>query len=83
MPTKRNSRTLPKLGPRLKKWRKSQDLTLSQVDKITRATIGPLSQVENNISLPSLETIARIHKKTNPNVICWSSNEGEMLKKEK
>lgn len=80
MPARKNINSLPKLGARLKQWRKSQGLTLIQVAKMMGGTIGPLSEAENGNSIPSLETIAKFHKKTNLNIMWWLFNEGEMLK---
>ncbi len=81
MPDKKNINSLPKLGERLKKWRKSQGLTLVEMAGMIKGTIGPLSEVENGKSLPSIKTIAMFHKKTNLNVMWLMFNEGEMLKK--
>ncbi len=81
MPGKRNANILPKLGERLKKWRKDQSLRLADVSKMIKGTSGPLSEIENNKSYPTVETIAMFHKRTNLNVMWLLFNEGEMLKK--
>ncbi len=83
MPHRKNIKSLPKLGERLKKWRKSQGLTLVEVAGKIKGTIGPLSEAENGHSLPSMETVAMFHKKTNLNIMWLLFNEGEMLKGER
>ena len=65
MPGKRNANILPKLGERLKKWRKSEGLRLADVSKMIKGTSGPLSEIENNKSYPTVETIAMFHKRSN------------------
>ncbi len=81
MPGKRNANILPKLGERLKKWRKSEGLRLADVSKMIKGTSGPLSEIENNKSYPTVETIAMFHKRTNLNIMWLLFNEGDMLKK--
>jgi transcriptional regulator with XRE-family HTH domain len=83
MPTKRNPKTLPKLGTRLKQWRKSQGLTLVKVAGKIKGSPGPLSEAENGKGMPSIETVAKFHKKTNLNIMWLLFNEGEMLKGKK
>ena len=71
----------PKLGERLKEWRKSQKLTLNEVAAMIDATIGPLSEIENNKSMPSVETVGSFHRNTNLNIMWLLFKEGDMLKK--
>jgi transcriptional regulator with XRE-family HTH domain len=80
MSNRKSIKSLPKLGERLKKWRKSQGLTLVEVAGMMGGTIGPLSETENGHSLPSIETVAMFHKKTNLNIMWLLFNEGEILK---
>ncbi len=83
MPGKRNVNIMVRLGDRLKKWRKSQNLRLVDVSKMTGGTPGPLSEIENNKNHPSVETVAMFHKKTNLNIMWWLFNEGDMIKRKK
>jgi transcriptional regulator with XRE-family HTH domain len=83
MTIKRKANTLPKLGDRLKKWRKSQEHTLKGITQLTGCTAGPLSEMENNKSFPSVETLTRFHKKTNLNIMWLLFDEGRMLKPNK
>lgn len=56
------------LGERLRRWRKLQKLTLAQLAKKLGTGITTLSEIETNKALPSLETLARLHKKTDVNI---------------
>jgi len=69
------------MGTRLKEWRKDQSLTLNLLGAKIDATAGPLSEVENGKSLPSLETLASLHKNTNLNIMWLLFKEGKMTKK--
>ncbi len=69
------------MGKRLKEWRKGQCLTLHQLGDKIDATPGPLSEVENGKSLPSVETLASLHRNTNLNIMWLLFKEGKMMKK--
>ena len=66
------------LGERLRRWRKLQKLTLTQLAKKIGTGITTLSEIETNKALPSLETLARLHKKTDINIFWLMFKEGEM-----
>jgi DNA-binding XRE family transcriptional regulator len=64
------------LGKRLQSWRKENGYTLHGLAKIIGVTVGPLSEVENNKNLPSLETVAALHNHTNLNILWLLFNQG-------
>jgi|SaaInlStandDraft_7_1057024.scaffolds.fasta_scaffold296873_1 transcriptional regulator with XRE-family HTH domain len=69
------------MGKRLKEWRKDQGLTLNQLSAKIDATPGPLSEAENGKSMPSVETLASLHRNTNINIMWLLFEDGKMLKK--
>lgn len=71
----------PKMGERLKEWRKSQGMTLNDVAAMIGGSAGPLSEAENGKSLPSVETLASLHCNTKLNIMWLLFKEGKMLKK--
>ena len=69
------------VGGRLKYWRKVSRLRLVDVTKLIRVSQGSLSDLENDISLPSATTLTSLHQKTDMN-ICWLlTGEGSMVSK--
>ena len=69
------------IGGRLKYWRKVSRLRLVDVTKLIRVSQGSLSELENDISLPSATTLTSLHQKTDMN-ICWLlTGEGSMVSK--
>jgi len=69
------------VGGRLKYWRKVSRLRLVDVTKLIRVSQGSLSELENDISLPSATTLTSLHQKTDMN-ICWLlTGEGSMVSK--
>ncbi len=73
----------PKMGDRLKEWRKEDKLTLEQLAKKLGIGITTLSEIETNKSLPSAETLASLHKRTNFNILYLMFREGDILKPDK
>jgi transcriptional regulator with XRE-family HTH domain len=71
------------LGDRLREWRKVQKLNLTQLAKKLGTGITTLSEIETNKSLPSVDTLARLHKKTSLNIFYLMFQEGDMLQGEK
>jgi transcriptional regulator with XRE-family HTH domain len=71
----------PKMGERLKEWRKGQGLTLNDLSAMIDGTPGPLSEVENGKSMPSVETLGSFHKNTNLNIMWLLFKEGQKTKK--
>ncbi len=70
------------LGTRLREWRKAGKLNLSQLAKKLKIGITTISEIENNKTLPSAETLACLHKKTNLNILYLMFKEGDMLQRE-
>ncbi len=70
------------LGGRLLIWRKSQKLTLEKLAKQLGTGITTLSEIETNKSLPSIDTLARLYKKSNINIFWLMFKEEEMIKEE-
>ena len=69
------------MGGRLKYWRKVSRLRLVDATKLIRVSQGSLSELENDISLPSATTLTSLHQKTDMN-ICWLlTGEGSMVSK--
>ncbi len=68
------------LGERIRVWRKSKFLKGYELAKILSISQGSLSDIENNKSLPSAETIARLHKLTELNVIWLLTGEGPKIR---
>jgi transcriptional regulator with XRE-family HTH domain len=66
------------LGDRFREWRKDSSLTLKDLEKIIGITPGPLSELENNKSLPSIDTLAKIYRYTDINIFWLILNEGPM-----
>ncbi len=69
-------------GERLRKWRKLEKLTLERLAKKVGTGITTLSEIETNKALPSIETLARLHKKTNINIFWLMFKEEAMTQNE-
>ena len=70
------------LGGRLRKWRKFHKIRLIQLTEKIGTRASSLSEIENGKSLPSLETLARLHLKTNLNIMWLMFAKGTMIQKE-
>ena len=66
------------VGSRLKKWRQSTNLKGFQLAEMIHISQGSLSEIENNKSLPSAETIAKLYKYTRVNIFWLLINKGPM-----
>ena len=55
---------LPGLGTRLREWRKAAGLKSFELARLIKMSQGSLSDVENNKSFPSANTLAGIRKHT-------------------
>ncbi len=66
------------LGDRLRQWRKSLPLKSFELAELIDISQGSLSDIENNKSLPSADTIAKIHLNTNINIIWLLIGQGPM-----
>ncbi|MEK9627890.1 MAG: helix-turn-helix transcriptional regulator [Nitrospinota bacterium] len=74
------SGTVKYLGVRLRQWRKSLPLKSYQLAKLIKISQGSLSDVENCKSLPSADTLAKLHQYTNLNIIWLLTSKGPIRK---
>jgi len=70
------------VGGRLKYWRKVSRLRLVDVTKLIRVSQGSLSELENDISLPSATTLTGLCQKTDMSIRWLLTGEGSMVSKE-
>ena len=66
------------IGTRLREWRKSSGLKGYELAKNIGISQGSLSDIENNKSLPSAETLIKLYKVTEINIIWLLMEEGPM-----
>ena len=66
------------LGARLRKWRKSIPMKSFELAKLIQISQGSLSDIENNKSLPSADTLSKLHMKTNINIVWLLNGAGPM-----
>jgi transcriptional regulator with XRE-family HTH domain len=78
----KNVGSVKSLGNRLREWRRSIPLKSYELAKLISISQGSLSDIENNKSLPSAETIAKIYLNTNINIIWLLIGKGAMIKKD-
>ncbi|MGV7220458.1 MAG: helix-turn-helix domain-containing protein [Nitrospinales bacterium] len=71
------------LGTRLRKWRKTLPLKSYQLARLIHISQGSLSDIENNKSLPSADTIAKLYQHTRLNIIWLLLNKGPMYRTER
>ncbi len=74
------SGTAKYLGVRLRQWRKSLPLKSYQLAKLIKISQGSLSDIENCKSLPSADTLAKLHQHTNLNIIWLLTGKGPIRK---
>lgn len=70
----------PYLGDRLRQWRKTLPLKSFELAKLIYVSQGSLSDIENNKSLPSADTVTKLYKFTNLNIIWLLTGKGPMKK---
>jgi transcriptional regulator with XRE-family HTH domain len=68
------------LGSRLRQWRKTLPLKSFELAKLIRISQGSLSDIENNKSLPSADTIAKLYQHTDLNIIWLLTGKGPIQK---
>jgi len=66
------------VGSRLRKWRHTTKMKGYELAKEIHLTQGSLSDIENNNTLPSAETLTKLHKYTEVNIIWLLTNKGPM-----
>ncbi|MDH5762618.1 MAG: helix-turn-helix domain-containing protein [Nitrospinota bacterium] len=71
------------VGTRIRQWRKSLPLKGYELAKIIKISQGSLSDLENNKSLPSADTIVKLHMHTNVNILWLLTGKGVMIKSDK
>ncbi len=64
------------LGGRLREWRKTIHLKSYELAKIIHISQGSLSDIENEKSLPSADTITKLYQFTDLNIIWLLTNKG-------
>ena len=69
------------LGDRLRRWRKSIPMKSFELAKLIQISQGSLSDIENNKSLPSADTLAKLYLKTDINIIWLLVGVGPMARK--
>ncbi len=70
------------LGNRLRAWRQSIQLKGYELAEKIDISPGSLSEIESNNSLPSADTLAKLVKHSNLNILWLLTGEGDMHKKE-
>ncbi len=70
------------LGNRLRFWRKTLPLKGYQLAQKIRISAGSLSEIESNKSLPSADTLAKLVKYSNLNILWLLTGEGVMYREE-
>ena len=76
----KNSGVAKFLGSRLRQWRKTLPLKSYELAKLSHISQGSLSDIENNKSLPSADTLAKLYVYTNINLIWLLLGKGPMKK---
>ncbi len=70
------------LGNRLRAWRQSIHLKGYELSEKINISPGSLSEIESNNSLPSADTLAKLAKHSNLNILWLLTGDGNMFKKE-
>jgi transcriptional regulator with XRE-family HTH domain len=78
----KNTGAVKFLGNRLREWRRSFPMKSYELAKLISISQGSLSDIENNKSLPSADTIAKIYLNTNINIIWLLIGKGSMKKRD-
>lgn len=68
------------VGNRIRQWRKAIPIKGYELAKILKISQGSLSDIENNKSLPSADTIAKFHTNTNINILWLLTGKGPITK---
>ena len=72
--------TAKNLGTRLRQWRKQLPLKSFELAKLIKISQGSLSDIENNKSLPSADTIAKLYQYSDLNIIWLLLGKGPMIR---
>lgn len=68
------------VGDRLKFWRKSQNLKGYELAEKIGISPASLSEIESQKSLPSSDTLIKLHSHTNLNIVWLLTSTGVMIK---
>jgi transcriptional regulator with XRE-family HTH domain len=68
------------LGTRLRQWRKTLPLKSFELAQLIKISQGSLSDIENNKSLPSADTIAKLYLYSDLNIIWLLLGKGPMTR---
>ena len=68
------------LGTRLRQWRKQLPLKSFELAKLIKISQGSLSDIENNKSLPSADTITKLYQFSDLNIIWLLLGKGPMVR---
>jgi len=68
------------LGTRLRQWRKTLPLKSFELAKLIKISQGSLSDIENNKSLPSADTLAKLYLYSDLNIIWLLLGKGPMIR---
>ncbi len=68
------------LGTRLRQWRKQLPLKSFELAKLIKISQGSLSDIENNKSLPSADTITKLYQYSDLNIIWLLLGKGPMVR---
>ena len=75
--------TAKNLGTRLRQWRKTLPLKSYELAKLIKISQGSLSDIENNKSLPSADTIAKLYQYSDLNIIWLLLGKGPINRERK
>ena len=70
----------PTIGYRLKKWRKTSDLRLVGLSQKINVAASSISELENDKSLPSTDTLVKLYYNTNLDILWLLTGNGSMIK---
>jgi len=76
----KNNGVHAKLGDRLRGWRKTTFNRAYQLGEHIKISQGSLSDIENNKSHPSANTLAKLHNLTHLNIIWLLTGRGEIVR---
>lgn len=76
----KTSKKIRLVGTRIREWRKMIPFKGYELAKVLKISQGSLSDIENNKSLPSADTIAKFHTNTNVNILWLLTGKGPMTK---
>jgi len=82
MPEKKHKGTAKHLGARLRQWRKTIPMKSYELAKLIKISQGSLSDIENEKSLPSADTIAKLYQFSNLNIVWLLTGKGPMTRDE-